>query len=130
MIRVLGLALYGPLAASHRIRLGQYQLGLRTLGIDLHIHSLLGDDYLQSRFQNRKPRLSSLFSAGVERLDLMVRKCGFDVAIIYGELFPLMPGWLEQALMRLPYIYDFDDAFYLVSARSAPPSFPPKIYPQ
>jgi glycosyltransferase involved in cell wall biosynthesis len=29
------------------------------------------------------------------------------------ELMPLMPGWLEQKLIRKPYIYDFDDAFYL-----------------
>jgi len=24
-----------------------------------------------------------------------------------------MPGWAERALLRMPYIYDFDDAFYL-----------------
>jgi glycosyltransferase involved in cell wall biosynthesis len=113
MIRVLGLAFYGSLAASHRVRLGQYQLGLRDFGIDLQIQSLLGNNYLQSRFQNKRLPLGSLLSAGVERLNLLLRKSSFDVAIVHCELFPLLPGWLEQVLLRLPYIYDFDDAFYL-----------------
>jgi glycosyltransferase involved in cell wall biosynthesis len=33
--------------------------------------------------------------------------------ILQCELMPLMPGWLECALIRKPFIYDFDDAFYL-----------------
>ena len=47
MIKVLGLALYGPLAASTRYRLAQYVPGLASLGIDLQIRHLLGDDYLR-----------------------------------------------------------------------------------
>ena len=37
----------------------------------------------------------------------------FDLAIVYAELLPLIPAWLEQRLLRIPYILDFDDAFYL-----------------
>ncbi len=33
--------------------------------------------------------------------------------MLYSELFPLMPGWAERVLLPQPYIYDFDDAFYL-----------------
>jgi glycosyltransferase involved in cell wall biosynthesis len=33
--------------------------------------------------------------------------------MLHCELIPLMPGWLERSLIRKPYIYDFDDAFYL-----------------
>jgi glycosyltransferase involved in cell wall biosynthesis len=33
--------------------------------------------------------------------------------MLYGELLPMLPGFLESALLRCPYIYDFDDAFYL-----------------
>ena len=50
MIKVLGLALYGPLAASTRYRLGQYVPGLASHGIDLQICHLLGDNYLRRRF--------------------------------------------------------------------------------
>ena len=35
------------------------------------------------------------------------------MAVVHCELFPFMPGWLERALIRKPYIYDIDDAFYL-----------------
>ena len=49
MINVLGLALYGPLAASTRYRLHQYQPGLADRDINLEVYSLLGDTYLSNR---------------------------------------------------------------------------------
>lgn len=113
MINILGLALYGPMAASHRVRLGQYRNGLMDEGIDLHIQSLLGNDYLQSRFQGDRRLLMPVLNSGLERLQLLLRSRRFDAAIVHCELFPLAPGWLERASLRVPYIYDFDDAFYL-----------------
>jgi glycosyltransferase involved in cell wall biosynthesis len=83
------------------------------MGIDLQIRYLLGDDYLRQRFEGGGLSLTSILSGSLCRLrDLALLK-NFDVAIIYCELFPLMPAWLERQLISLPYIYDFDDAFYL-----------------
>jgi glycosyltransferase involved in cell wall biosynthesis len=113
VINILGLALYGPLAASHRVRLGQYRSGLLAAGIDLQVHSLLGNRYLQSRFESGQQPIAPVITAGVERLRLLLGRGRFDGTIVHCELFPLMPGWLECALLRSPYIYDFDDAFYL-----------------
>jgi glycosyltransferase involved in cell wall biosynthesis len=113
MIRVLGLALYGPLAASTRYRLGQYVPGLANIGIDLHICHLLGDDYLRRRFSGGQLPIVSMFQAGLARLADLRRQTKYDIAMLHCELFPLMPGRLERSLIRLPYIYDFDDAFYL-----------------
>ena len=113
MIKVLGFALYGPLAASTRYRLGQYVPGLACMGIDLQIVHLLGDDYLRGRFSGRSLPLASIFNAGLSRLADLWRQDQYDVAILHCELFPLMPGWMERALIRMPYIYDYDDAFYL-----------------
>lgn len=113
MINILGLALYGPMAASHRVRLGQYRKGFLDKGIDLNIQSLLGNDYLQSRFQGGRRPLMSVLNAGLERVQLLLSRQRFDAAIVHCELFPLAPGWLERAALRVPYIYDFDDAFYL-----------------
>ena len=113
MIKVLGLALYGPLAASTRYRLGQYVSGLSSMGIDLQIRHLLGDDYLRARFRDGPLPLMGIARAGVSRLAELWHADEYDLAIVYGELFPLMPGWMERALIRKPYIYDFDDAFYL-----------------
>ncbi|MDC0182382.1 glycosyltransferase family 4 protein [Candidatus Thioglobus sp.] len=55
----------------------------------------------------------SLLKAGLVRLADLRRQTKYDIAILHIELFPLMPGSLERALIRLPYIYDFDDAYYL-----------------
>jgi glycosyltransferase involved in cell wall biosynthesis len=113
MIKVLGLALYGPLAASTRYRLGQYVPGLTSKGIDLQIVHLLGDDYLRGRFSGGSLNLSGLVQSTLARMGDLLRQHECDMVMLHCELFPLMPGWMERALIRIPYIYDFDDAFYL-----------------
>lgn len=113
MIKVLGFALYGPLAASTRYRLGQYVPGLASMGIDLQIRHLLGDDYLRRRFGGGTFPVTSMLKSGLARLADLWHQSDYDVAMLHCELIPLMPGWLERALIRKPYVYDFDDAFYL-----------------
>lgn len=113
MLKILGLSLYGSLAASTRYRLGQYIPGLSEYGIDIQIHHLLGDEYLHCRFQGKKIPLAILIQAACKRLSLLLRIHHFDAVILYAELFPFVPGWLERQLIRKPYVYDFDDAFYL-----------------
>lgn len=113
MIKVLGLALYGPLAASTRYRLGQYVPGLARLGIDLQICHLLGDDYLRRRFVSDALPITAMLHAGLSRFADLWHQHEYDVAMLHCELFPLLPGWIERALIRQPYVYDFDDAFYL-----------------
>lgn len=113
MIKILGLALYGHLAASNRYRLGQYVPGLYSMGIDLQICSLLDDDYLRARFTGGALPISSMLNACLSRLGSLWHQNDFDAVMLQCELIPLMPGWLERALIRKPYLYDFDDAFYL-----------------
>ena len=113
MIRVLGLALYGPKAASHRIRLAQYRPGLLDSGIDLEVHSLLDDTYLVRRSQGVSPGYFRLLSKYLERVVLLTSRCDFDLVLIHCELLPLLPAWVEACLIKTPYIYDFDDAWYL-----------------
>ena len=113
MIKVLGLALYGPLAASTRYRLGQYVPGLAKHDIDLQICHLLGDDYLRRRFGGGALPFATMLQAGLARLGDLWRQSQYDLAMLHCELFPLLPGSMERALIRKPYVYDFDDAFYL-----------------
>ena len=113
VIKLLGLALYGSKAASTRYRLGQYIPGLAQHGIDLQIRHLLDDDYLRRRFSGSPISWTNLLHAGWNRLGDLRNREGFDAAILYGELLPLVPGWVERSLLPQPYIYDFDDAFYL-----------------
>ena len=113
MIKVLGLALYGPLAASTRHRLEQYVPGLASMGIDLQICHLLGDDYLHRRFSGGSLPFTAIMRSGLARLADLWRQHDYDAVMLHCELFPLLPCWVERALIRKPYIYDFDDAFYL-----------------
>lgn len=113
MIKVLGFARYGPLAASTRYRLRQYIPGLAAMGIDLTVCHLLGDDYLRHRFNGGHLPIGTVLNGAINRL-INLRDLGnYDLAVVYCELFPLMPAWLERMLTTRPYIYDFDDAFYL-----------------
>jgi len=113
MIKVLGLALYGPLAASTRYRLYQYVPGLASLGVDLQIRHLLGDDYLRARFSGGVLPITTMLKDGFARLGDLLHQNDYDAVMLHCELIPLMPGWLERTLILKPYIYDFDDAFYL-----------------
>lgn len=113
MIRVLGLALYGSLAASTRYRLGQYVEGLARHGIELEIRSLLGNSYLSRTFSGKRPQLSGLIRSGIDRLHDLRRSKEYDLALLHCELFPFLPGALERGAIRCRYVYDFDDAFYL-----------------
>lgn len=113
MIRVLGLSLYGPQAASHRVRLSQFQQALADQGIELQIQSLLDDDYIHRSFAGGRPSLRGLIAAYGQRLNLLQRSAPADLAIVYGELLPFLPPFLESHLLKIPYIYDCDDAFHL-----------------
>ena len=113
MIKVLGLALYGPLAASTRYRLEQYIPGLRIAGIDLKICYLLNDEYLKERFSDGVISWTNVIKSSFLRLLNLMNQDKYDVIIIYCELFSLVPGWFERILIRKNYIYDYDDAFYL-----------------
>jgi glycosyltransferase involved in cell wall biosynthesis len=112
-IQVLGLSLYGELAASTRYRLSQYEPGLLKEGIKIEVHSLLGDTYIQKSFVGEKYPSRYLLRDYLARAALLFGQGRYDVAIMNAELFPLVPGFIESRLLRIPYIYDFDDAFFL-----------------
>lgn len=112
MIRVLGLALYGSLAASHRVRIRNYKEGLAGAGIELTVHSILDNLYLENRFKEKSTRILPIIHAYCARF-ILLNQSRFDIAVVQCELFPFAPSWFERNLIRIPYIYDFDDAWYL-----------------
>ncbi|MFM2112777.1 MAG: hypothetical protein RLZZ271_1437, partial [Pseudomonadota bacterium] len=113
MTRVLGLSLYGQRAASTRYRLTQFQPGLRARGIELDVNALLDDDYLLARYQGGGLPLVHLARAYWSRARTLLQDKSHDLFMLNAELLPWMPASLEQCLLRKPYLYDFDDAFYL-----------------
>tara|TARA_Y100001970_G_scaffold158406_1_gene193725 strand:- start:161 stop:1213 length:1053 start_codon:yes stop_codon:yes gene_type:complete len=113
MINVLGLALYGPKAASHRYRLSQYKKGLVDHNINLEVYHLLDDDYLDSKFSGKPFSKIKLIISVFKRLKLVFSSQRYDVTILHCELLPFLPGPLEALLIPKPYIFDFDDAWHL-----------------
>ena len=113
MIKVCGLTLYGTQAASTRHRLGQYVPGLKADGIDLRVTPLLGDEYVRCSFIGETYSSKKLLTDYLRRLASLTKQGRYDLAIVHVELFPLLPGVIESRLLRIPYIYDFDDAFFL-----------------
>lgn len=113
MIRVLVLSLYSPIAASTRYRFIQFIPFLKNKGIDLQIYPLSDDMYLNRRFNDKAFPFINVISSIIKRLIILKKQKKYDCAIIHCELFPFLPGWIERSLLKIPYIYDFDDAFYL-----------------
>ena len=113
LIKVLGLSLYGPKAASHRVRLSQFKSGLALNGIDLQVQSLLSDSYLRRRYTGARPSVTDIAASYLQRLSALRSAREYDVVILYSELFPFIPALLELGLLPANYIYDLDDAFYL-----------------
>jgi glycosyltransferase involved in cell wall biosynthesis len=99
MIKVLGLSLYGPLAASTRYRLSQYTQGLLAAGIDLQVKPLLSDVYIQRSFNAERYPLAWVVRDYVRRVGDLLGQKKYDAAIVNAEIFPLLPGG--------------DDAFFL-----------------
>lgn len=112
-MKILAFSLYGPLAASHRVRLSQFAEGLSAAGVHLHICDLLGDRYLTSLFSRSRLPFLYLVTSYLLRIRSLIFSRTYDLAIIHCELLPFLPGFLERRLLRIPFIYDFDDAFYL-----------------
>lgn len=113
MVKVICFCLYSPMAASTRYRIMQYIEGLKDLDIYVHCSFLLDEAYLTQTYAGSAPSIVSLIRLYLSRAFELTRSNEYDVAIIQGELLPLLPASIERLLLRLPYIYDFDDAYYL-----------------
>ena len=113
MINVCGLTLYGDLAASTRYRLGQYVIPLRESAISVTVLPLLGNEYLREKFHNDRINKYQVLVDYAKRMSLLLTQRQFDIAFLHVELFPFLNGFIESRLLKIPYIYDFDDAFFL-----------------
>ena len=120
-------SLYGPLAASHRVRFSQFSDLLLSLGIRYRILSLLSDRYLQNLFSYKRTNPVYLFYAYLARLLQLLSLQRQSLCIVYCELFPFLPLWIERFLLPRKYIYDLDDAFFLKYSRITP-SFLQHLY--
>lgn len=120
-----GLALlkYGPLAASTRQRFVLAEPYLKAEGITFDIAPLFSDAQMQGWFATGRRNPLAVFRAYLQRLRLLFTAKRYDFVIVNYELFPYLPGWVEQliGLPGKPVFYDCDDALFHQYDRSHNP---------
>lgn len=116
-MRVLALVTLPTLGAGNRLRVEQYVGPARAAGIDLVVSPFFDDrayGVLYQRGSTVSKILAVLRGVGRRVRDLLrVRR--FDLLLVYRESAPLGPPMFERLLrrMRVPYVFDFDDAIFL-----------------
>lgn len=113
-MNVLFLHRYGRKAAGFRYRLLQYIPFLQKEGIEFTVSSLLGDKYLEEKFDTGKRKIGPILKGFIKRLSLIFSLSKYNLVVMYGEAFPYLPAFFEAYLrcIKLPYVYDYDDAIF------------------
>ncbi|HUO84919.1 MAG TPA: methyltransferase domain-containing protein [Thermoanaerobaculia bacterium] len=113
-MRILILTKYGRLAASSRYRFLQFVPDLEKEGIEVVVSPLLSDRYLREKFRTGRTPLGHALIGFFRRLAVVLRAGRFDLAIVYAEGYPYIPGLVVKILEMhsVPYIYDYDDAVF------------------
>ena len=114
-IKVLLFSKYSRRGPSSRLRSLQYLPLLQEYGIDVEVHALFPDAYLEELYRGSSS--AAWYRAwwhGMQRIMQLLRRSDHDLAWIEGELFPYLPNWIESALARsvTPYVVDYDDALF------------------
>ena len=116
-LRVLCLVPYPEIAASSRLRVQQYAPHLENLGIHLEIRRFY-DEHTYAALH--KPGRATQKGVGIlrgltRRVFDIFRATHSDIVLIHREATPMGPAIVELALsrLRIPYVFDFDDALFL-----------------
>jgi glycosyltransferase involved in cell wall biosynthesis len=123
-LKVLLFSKYSRRGPSSRLRSLQYLSPLQDHGIDVQVHALFPDAYLETLYGDH-PEAARYRAWGYfgQRLVQLLRHGEHDLAWIEGELFPYLPYWIEAALARSfkSYVVDYDDALFHKYDQSANP---------
>jgi len=113
MIDVLLLTRYERLGASSRVRFLQYLPALEREGFTFDVQPLLDNAYVRSLYGGPKVGFGSLLLAYARRFRALHRRLRYDLVWLEKEALPWLPAFLEIArLQGLPYVVDYDDAWF------------------
>ena len=123
-IRVLALSPIPEEGAGCRFRIAQFIPYLESAGIAVTLRSLFTPEFFRLVYkQGHYLRKTLSFAAlSLKRLDSLRDASGFDLILIYREIFPIGPALIERLLTmrgRPPVVFDFDDAIFLPSVSDA-----------
>jgi glycosyltransferase involved in cell wall biosynthesis len=113
-MRVLALTRYTSLGPSSRVRFYQYASPLASLGMEVDVAPLLGEDYVHNLYNGKPQSPLSVFKAYMSRITSMVKCRPYDLLWIEKELLPWLPVWTERILVKhsIPTVVDYDDAVF------------------
>jgi glycosyltransferase involved in cell wall biosynthesis len=113
-MRVLALTRYGSLGSSSRVRFYQYIPSLTSLGMEIQVAPLLGNDYVRNLYGGKRQPVLSVFMAYINRIACLLNSRHFDLLWIEKELFPWLPTLADNLFLHrgIPYVVDYDDAVF------------------
>ncbi|MBA2078450.1 glycosyltransferase family 4 protein [Rhodanobacter sp. PCA2] len=114
-LKVLLFSRYSRLGPSTRLRSLQYLPLLEGHDIDVEVHELFPDAYLENLYGERPASARrSAWQYYARRMAQVLRRDAHDLLWIEGELFPYLPYWLESGFVpsAKPYVVDYDDALF------------------
>ena len=112
-INVLLLTRYERLGASSRVRFLQFLPELEREGFRFDVQPLLSNDYVRSLYGGPPIGARQLFTSYARRFRALARRMRHDVVWLEKEALPWLPTFIEIArLQGLPYVVDYDDAWF------------------
>lgn len=130
MNKVAIFHLYDRQSASNRYRFEQYKIYFKSKNIILIIYPFFDNDYLLNKFKGNRINIFKLISFYLNRIIQLIkirRNLEYKYVIVYAELFPFFPSWLEILFLPKNYAYDYDDSMFLKYS-SYKPTFISKLF--
>jgi glycosyltransferase involved in cell wall biosynthesis len=114
MKRGLVFSKYDTLAASTRQRFVQAIPYLNAQGIEIEIHPLFDNAYLETLFTKGGRNRAAILRGYAKRFLKLLQYGDYDFMWVHCELFPYLPGIFERmvSLSGKPVIFDYDDAIF------------------
>lgn len=123
-MRILSLVAKAPRTSpGQRYRIEQWEPRLRAAGIELDAHAFEPPELTAILYEPGSVVAKAKLTARgyVARARLLSRLDDYDAAYVYLGMAPLGPPVFERVLRRrgLPFVFDFDDAWFVPQASEA-----------
>jgi glycosyltransferase involved in cell wall biosynthesis len=113
MTNVLLLTRYERFGASSRVRFLQFLPALERQGFTFDVQPLLDNAYVRSLYGGPPVGAGNLLRSYGRRFRALSRRMRYDLIWLEKEALPWLPTWMEIArLQGLPYVVDYDDAWF------------------